>query len=442
MAHITVPHDPDPRSQSIVGGTPTTGPFVFGFVIFATDDINVYNGTTLLTEGVDYTVTPTPGTEGGYDGGSVTLTVAVSNTTITIAYEPDLKRLDDFPDAGPFNIGTLNTTLDRFVTLIQYLNGFLGRALTLPITTTFDDPILPEPVANRALFVNNAADALEWRDVATLGALSLPVSVANGGSGQANAAWARGMIGGLNTARNAIDTVNDVDIAVGSATSDDLTAIMTLTSPMTKQLDAVWAVGTNAGMRASGAAIADTTYHIFLIRRPDTGVVDIAADTSPTGANIAANTNVAYTQKRRIASIMRSGGALVNWRQYGDVFKRGGISTDRSNTAAQAATQLAIGVPTGIKVSPLLRVTLGTTTVPITCSVAIGDGDSGGAGVTVAQLFNSAADGTDAADNLTGPTFMTDTSAQIWFSQTNTTGTPSSSILQTLGWVDRRGRDD
>src|SRR5438034_605964 len=75
-----------------------------------------------------------------------------------------------------------------------------------------------------------------------------------------------------------------------------------LTTALVKQLDAVWAVGTNAGMRASGAAIANTTYHIFAILRPDTGVVDVAADTSATGANIAANTNAAYTKMQCLGS--------------------------------------------------------------------------------------------------------------------------------------------
>src|SRR5574341_1608783 len=151
----------------------------------------------------------------------------------------------------------------------------------------------------------------------------------------------RSYLAGYGLANNAGDATNDIDIAVGSCRSKDNTDNILLASALTKQLDAVWAVGTNAGMRASGAAITDTTYHIFVIKRPDTGVIDIAADTSATGANIAANTNTAYTEIRRIGSILRESGAIVAFTQRGDSFVRSAPAQARTgalNTATESTT--------------------------------------------------------------------------------------------------------
>jgi len=163
---------------------------------------------------------------------------------------------------------------------------------------------------------------------------------------------------GLTLSNNRSDSYNDLNIAAGSCHSDDADpadrVLITLASALTKKLDATWAVGTNQGMRASGAALANTTYHIFLIQRPDTGVVDIAADTSATGANLAANTSAAYTKKRRIGSIIRSGDIIVQFRQDGDMFTLMSPVRDLSQTIPGTSAVLrTLTVPAGIKVQVL-----------------------------------------------------------------------------------------
>src|ERR1043166_4206610 len=164
---------------------------------------------------------------------------------------------------------------------------------------------------------------------------------------------AQGTLFGLTLSNNAGDATNDIDIAVGYCASNDALianyALIGLTTALTKQLDATWVVGTNQGMRASGAAIANTTYHIFAILRPDTGVVDIAADTSVTGANVAANTNAAYTKIRRIGSILREAGAIVGFVQDGNWFMRKTAILDVNavNPGTAAVTRTLTGVPLG-----------------------------------------------------------------------------------------------
>ena len=81
-----------------------------------------------------------------------------------------------------------------------------------------------------------------------------------------------GHIYGLITA-NGTDATNDIDIGPGFAVDRTGAIGMALAATLTKQLDAAWAVGSAAGGLDQGA-IANTTYHLHLIKRPDTGVVD------------------------------------------------------------------------------------------------------------------------------------------------------------------------
>ena len=86
-------------------------------------------------------------------------------------------------------------------------------------------------------------------------------------------------ITGLTLSNNASDATNDIDIAAGKARDATDTEGMVLASALTKQIDAAWAVGTNAGMLDTGA-VGNNTYHLFLIKRSDTGVVDVLASLS------------------------------------------------------------------------------------------------------------------------------------------------------------------
>jgi hypothetical protein len=254
-------------------------------------------------------------------------------------------------------------------------------------------------------------------------------------AGVALLSWARGHIAGLTLGNNAGDAVNDIDIAVGSATADDQTALLVLASALTKRLDAAWVVGTNQGGLDTGS-IADTTYHVWLIRRPDTGVVDVLFSTSATSPTMPTN----YTQKRRIGSIIRASGAIVTFVQIGDTFTRIAEAIDRNNTAAVASGLLALSVPAGIVVMPIIRLSCGVG-VSTTFSIGLGSAVVGSANVQALILSTGAGDSAASQDNIAPPIFATNTSRQIYFRQTNSVGTPTASILATNGWVDRRGQD-
>jgi len=247
----------------------------------------------------------------------------------------------------------------------------------------------------------------------------------------------RGRIAGLKLSNNASDATNDIDIAVGEATADDRSALLVLSSALTKQLDAAWVAGNNQGGRDTGS-IADGTWHVWLIRRPDTGVVDVLFSLSATTPTMPTN----YTQKRRIGAIIRTAGAIVPFFQFGDVFKYVAPITDRSFTTQFPVGPFAVSVPTGIVVAPLFRVRLRCPTSS-NVSISIGDAAGGTGGVvTIAQAIVGSGDTDDMQTVLPPPAFHTNASAQIMYNHTNTTLSPTSCELAVLGWVDRRGQDD
>lgn len=120
MAHIKVPEQTPKISYAVT--TPEEDTFNINFVIFESDgsDIDVFDLDVLLSPAL-YVITPVPGTEGGFIGGTLVLNVPVTDTTIVIVRNIVLERTTDFPTAGPFNINALNTELDRMAGMIQQI---------------------------------------------------------------------------------------------------------------------------------------------------------------------------------------------------------------------------------------------------------------------------------------------------------------------------------
>lgn len=250
----------------------------------------------------------------------------------------------------------------------------------------------------------------------------------------------RGMISGLTLSNNAGDATNDIDIAVGIAAAQATPwGLMALTGALTKQLDAAWAVGSAAGMRASGAVIADTTYFIFLIRRPDTGVVDVAADVSATGANVTANTNAAYTQMRRIGAIVRSGGAIRAFKQFGDIFAWDvPISDVNTTNPGTSAVTRTLTVPIGIVVQAWFsNVESNVASDRDVLWTALDQTDT----TPSTTLFSLRVAGAATVAIGVELYVKTNTSGQVRY-RADASGAGDITRVSTHGWVDRRGRDD
>ncbi len=126
-------------NTAVVQYTATSGQtvFVVPYEFFEVGDLKVYNGDTLLA----YNASPSSASQysvigaGVTGGGSITLGApgaSVSNV-ITISRDIPIKRVTDFPNAGPFNIEALNTELDKQIAMMQELERDIDRSIAVPL---------------------------------------------------------------------------------------------------------------------------------------------------------------------------------------------------------------------------------------------------------------------------------------------------------------------
>lgn len=161
---------------------------------------------------------------------------------------------------------------------------------------------------------------------------------------------------GLTISNNAVDSVNDIDIAAGYAMDASDTVKLAIGAVLTKRLDAAWAVGSGNGGLFSGAKANSTWYHVFLIRKDADGSIDVGFDTSIT----AANKPDGYSSYRRLGSIVTdAAGTIRPFNQFLNLFLFKTPVLDMSAVAiSTVSTNYTISTPPGIKCLAKLFLTL------------------------------------------------------------------------------------
>ncbi|PSL23481.1 hypothetical protein [Dyadobacter jiangsuensis] len=239
---------------------------------------------------------------------------------------------------------------------------------------------------------------------------------------------------------NAADVANDITIAGGVwFATDEGTVIQSVA--MTKQQDATWAAGNNAGGMQSGSAKANNqTIDLFAIYNPTTYAVDYKF--VPSGTAFVASSG--FTERRRIASFKTDAtGAIRPYAQRGDEFEYLTPILDVSDASPVTTAVLkTLSVPIGLKLKASVN-------------ASITNGNAGG----FAALYLSAPDTVDLAPSATvaplatlqgqdganssvvggEATCWTNTSGQI---RTRVAASNSNLYISTLGYFDKRGRDD
>src|SRR5580765_388495 len=246
-------------------------------------------------------------------------------------------------------------------------------------------------------------------------------------------AFPRGHLQGLKISNSAGDIVNDISIAPGECRDSTNSADIVLSTSITKQYDAAWAVGTNQGGRDTGALADSLGIHVFVIKRADTGVVDALFSNSATAPTLPTN----YTHFRRVGSLRRASGALWVFFQNGDEFLHNVPFDNSGGGLGTTALIYTLSVPQGIIVNAL------------TTFWAFKSGAS-------VYVYSSSMEQADVAATAPGPfTLISGSAAASFFgceisirtdnagsvrvrSNTAATGT----LFSTRGWIDRRGRDD
>jgi hypothetical protein len=250
----------------------------------------------------------------------------------------------------------------------------------------------------------------------------------------ASAQLFRSYLAGLRLANNGTDAEHDIDIAVGEARADDDTDDIALGTLLTKRIDAAWVVGNNEGGLDTGTVTTTRWYHVFLIKRPDTGVVDALFSLSATTPTLPAN----YTKQRRLGAVLTNGSSnLVAFSQRGDEFLWAVpvLDVNATNQGTSAVLQ-ALSVPAGVQVEAIYNLRTSAVAVYISAPDASDQAPSASGAAPLSSAANAG------AAMVHGPSRVrTNTSSEVR-SRIAASGAGENFQIATLGWVDRRGQDD
>lgn len=192
---------------------------------------------------------------------------------------------------------------------------------------------LVDPNADRLFFWDDSAGSTAFMTVG-------PGLAVAGVGGTTIVSIVKGQIFGLTLTTNG---AGDVTIEAGEATDEAGTDLLVLPAAITKQLSAsTFVVGTNQPGLNTGAEAANTWYEVILIKRVDTGVVDVMLSTTANRATLPAN----YTLLRRIGWIRNDAGSnILNFTQINNHFTLLTQINDASITATATAAAITVTVP-------------------------------------------------------------------------------------------------
>ena len=221
-------------------------------------------------------------------------------------------------------------------------------------------------------------------------------------------------------------------VAAGQTTSSDNTTVMNLASALTKSSAGTWVAGNNQNGLDTGTIANSTWYHAFLIFNPTTLVTDVLFSTSPSSPSLPSG----FTKFRRVGSLLTDASAhFITFIQNGDRFDWAVPVTNVSGligvTTAQTYT---LTTPTGVVTEAILsgNYTDNTTSASIIYLSSLGQTDVAAS----ASAFTTQGVTTGIA-TYSGLRIETNTSSQI---RARTSSTTSSVLIDTNGWIDRRGR--
>lgn len=234
-----------------------------------------------------------------------------------------------------------------------------GNTASTTRTVTFPDANLTLPAVTAAgdTLVASASGVLTKLAVGAGG--TIPMARAADPNKLAYVAALNKVIYGLTYGNNAGDATNDLDIAAGGA-MDATGAYWITLGALTKQSDAAFAAGTNAGCLDTGA-VGNSDYYLWAIARSDIGGVDVLCSLSSTAPSMPA----AFDFKRLFGWFKRVGGTVVALTTYeaaggalGFKWTTPTLDIDLANTLTTSRRTDALKVPLNFSVLANIRVNI------------------------------------------------------------------------------------
>lgn len=384
---------------------------------------------TLVTGTQTYTCAPAGRPWVSVDAGNVYIDGVKQRPTADYTLEPDglsITLVDDVvaaPGANEWAAGQILSTEFQVV--------------GLSITNIPDDTISTAALADDAVTAAKLAD----NAVATASVQDGAITAAKLAEGAVNL---RGFIAGLTVSNSGSDADHDLIISPGVCTSDDGTATISITSALTKQVDAAWAAGNNQGGLDAGTVGSSASYHIWAIKNPTTGVSDALISASASSPTLPSG----FTKKRRIVSRKTDGSA--NWvpvSQWGDKnLLLTPVQDVNGMTPTTSASLLSLSVPSGVKVEwfgtfAFVPTTPDTATaIRYTIVTSPDQNDVTPSSDMYTLAARSKSSETDEDRTVFSGPLRTNTSGQIRARSTSAATVVWDVI--TCGWIDRRGKDD
>jgi hypothetical protein len=286
--------DNDPRIEYTVADGNSQQVFTVPFEFFDDGDLNVYQDGTLKTLTTHYLtadnndaaarVAHTSGTTGfiHFTTGNVP-TASGADIKIVITRSIDIERTTDFPSSGPFDVGALNTALDKVIAIQADLQDDISRSLRL---TDFDlDATLTLPAVDSrkgtVLAFNSTTGAAEagpqTGNVNTLAAISTDINTVAGISANvttvagisANVTTVAGISSNVTTVAGIASNVTTVagiasNVTTVAGISSDVTAVAAISSDIQTVENNITAIqgaagnATTASTKATEAAASAT----------------------------------------------------------------------------------------------------------------------------------------------------------------------------------------
>jgi len=270
----------------------------------------------------------------------------------------------------------------------------------------------------------NDADAATFR--ATIGAPSVADATA----------LPRSYLAGLQLF-NDTDADHDIGINVGECRDSADGCDLILSAILTKQIDAAFAVGDDAGGMFTGSVANSTEYHIFLIKKDSDETIDAGFDTDVDCANIPSG----YTEYRRLGSRWTDGSAnLRGSTQIGDdvLWDDPPLDVNESSVDQTSAALKTLTVATGVKVKAIINV-YGDISDGEFIYISSPDVNDEAPSTTAAPLCSSHSGGPGTDFVSLQMEVWTNTSGQVRVRGSNSNA--STFLISALGYTDRRGRD-